>query len=105
MKLKKVPANLFCKVRSLKTVVMLEVEEITDGNLVDGAPFSDTCINNCFFPKLRKIGAYAFNNGHIKSLDIDNFPVLKKVGDAAFLGCPIENLDLPFLETIGKCSF
>ena len=50
---------------------------------VEESGFS-TQLENCYFPKLIKVGAQVFSGCNIKQLNVDNFPALKIIGSRGF---------------------
>ena len=78
---------------------MPEVVEAIHGS------FYFTGLQNCFFPKLVRIGAFVFLKCKVVVLNSRNFPVLRSVDDHGFSCCPVTSVSLPCLISVGKSGF
>ena len=66
---------------------MPNVEEIADGWDNNYGAFSETVVEKCFFPKLKRVGTNAFFKCNIKFINDQSFPALQVIGDSGFAGC------------------
>lgn len=67
--------------------------------------FSGVTLENCFFPKVVRVGDYTFTQCGIQRLGSDNFPALEAIGEAAFMESLVAIVDLPNLTQVKAEGF